>query len=104
MNHVVFRGDTANFRLEVKDRLRGAVNVTGWTFILSAARKRGGTVAFSANGAITNAESGIVEFELMPEQTADVGHFFYDVQASTPASKVYTVDTGEIEIVQDVTP
>lgn len=103
MNHTIYRGDTALFRLDVKDRIKGPVDVTGWDFVLSCARQAGGTVAFSVAGTIKEAVNGIVEFELTPTETASVGRFFYDVQGSALGGRVYTVDSGEIDIIQDVT-
>jgi len=104
VNHTIYRGDTANFRLEVVDYLGVAVDVDGWVFVLSAARKRGGMVAFTSNGVIEDSANGIVSFILTPTKTATVGKYFYDVQATTDSSNVYTVAAGEINIVQDVTP
>lgn len=104
MNHKIYRGDTANFRLEVVDYLGTAADITGWTFVLSAARKRGGMVAFTATGVIEDAANGIVSFILNPAQTVTVGKYFYDVQATTTSDHVYTVAVGEIDIVQDITP
>ena len=103
MNHTIYRGDTANFRLEVKDYLGEATDISGWTFVLSAARKRGGIVAFTSSGVIEDSANGIVNFALTPTKTATVGKYFYDVQATTGSSDVHTVATGEIDIVQDVT-
>ena len=104
MDHSIFRGDTALFRLEVKDRLKGAVNVEGWSFVLSCARQVGGTVIFDVDGVISDAAAGVVTFELTPAQTAEVGLFFYDVQGTTPGGQIYTVDSGRINITQDITP
>jgi len=95
VEHEIFRGDTANFRLEVKDRPKGKVNISGWVFVLSAARRRGGEISFTANGIIDDAVNGVVKFELTPAQTANLGKFFYDVQATAPGGKVYTIDTGK---------
>lgn len=103
MNHTIYRGDTGNFRLEVVDYLGAAVDIEGWTFVLSAARKRGGMVSFTSSGAIEDSANGIVNFVLTPAQTAAVGKYFYDVQAITASGSVYTVAAGEINIVQDVT-
>jgi hypothetical protein len=102
VNHTIYRGDTANFRLEVKDYLGASVNIIGWTFILSTAKKRGGTIIFSENGTIQDATNGIVSFQLTPDDTVAVGRYFYDVQA-TNGSNVYTIDSGEILIISDVT-
>lgn len=104
MNHTIYRGDTANFRLEVRDRLKGPVNVTGWEFVLSCARQVGGTVSFHVDGVIQDVDAGLVTFELSPAETANVGRFFYDVQGTAPGGKIYTVDSGEIDILQDITP
>jgi len=104
VNHKIYRGDTANFRLEVVDYLGTAADITGWTFVLSGARKRGGMVAFTSSGVIEDAANGIVNFVLDPAQTAAVGKYFYDVQATTDSDHVYTVAAGEINIIQDVTP
>lgn len=103
MNHTIYRGDTANFRLEVVDYLGAAVDIDGWTFVLSAARKRGGMVAFTSSGTIEDSVNGIVSFILTPAKTATVGKYFYDVQATTDSDHVYTVAAGEINIIQDVT-
>lgn len=103
MNHTIYRGDTANFRLSVVDYLGAAANIEGWTFVLSAARKRGGIVAFTSSGVIEDSANGVVNFILDSAQTTTVGKYFYDVQATTDSDHVYTVAAGEINIIQDVT-
>jgi hypothetical protein len=103
VNHEIYRGDTVNFRLQVKDYLERPADITGWVFVLTAVKTKGGMVAFNTNGVIEDALSGRVLFELTPEQTAIVGKYFYDIEATTNQSKIHTIDSGEIEIIQDVT-
>lgn len=103
MNHITYRGDTVNFRLTVTDYLGKPADITGWTFVLSAAKRMGGAIALSATGTIESATGGIVTFQLTPEQTDNTGRFFYDVQATTDLGEIHTVDSGEINIIPDIT-
>lgn len=86
------------------DQNRDPIDITGWTFLLSASKKAGTTPPnIQVAGSIINAASGIVEFELSPAETALVGTYYYDVEATTNKSKVHTIDSGQFVINQDVT-
>jgi hypothetical protein len=102
--HNIFRGDTRIFRSTVVDQNRDPIDITGWTFLLSASKKAGTTPPnIQVAGSIINAASGIVEFELSPAETAIVGTYYYDVEATTNKSKIHTIDSGQLVVVQDIT-
>jgi hypothetical protein len=98
----IFRGDTRILEIPIVDAANAPVDVTGWAFVLSLAKSLGGTPDVEVQGVITDAQGGLVQFELTPNDTDAVGNYFYDVQATTPQGRVYTVDFGRIHIVQDV--
>lgn len=102
MNITVFRGDNANFGLTVLDYTGVPTDITGWTFILSGARQPGGTVVFSTDGTIVSASAGTVAFHLTSAQLADVGKYFYDIEATTNMGQIQTVDSGELNVIQDI--
>ena len=100
----IFRGDNRIFDVVVTDALTGLVaNITSWTFKLTLAKYKGGTSLCQVSGTITDAANGAVRFELLPANTTPVGRYHYDVQATTDALRIYTIDSGTFEIVQDVT-
>lgn len=102
--HNIFRGDTRIFRSTVVDENRDPIDITGWTFLLSASKKAGTSPPnIQVAGSIINAKSGIVEFELTPAETALVGTYYYDVEATTDKDKVHTIDSGQFVINQDIT-
>lgn len=104
-DHVIYRGDHAPFEIIVNDQ-NGipVVDITGWTFKLSLTLRRGTDPAFSIDGTISNPLEARVGFELTPTETANVAKYYYDVQATTQGGKVFTIDTGKIKVIQDITP
>ena len=99
-----FRGDNKPFRVTVYDKDGNPVNVTGWSFMFSAAQRPGETPLFQAPGVIEDAAAGRVRFELTPAETAQAGSFYFDVQATTVEGKVRTLASGKLIIKQDITP
>lgn len=52
----------------------------------------------------TDATNGITTVELSTVNTAlTIGSYYYEVQRVTSGSKVYTMEQGELKIVQDIT-
>jgi hypothetical protein len=103
VNITVYRGDNANFGLTVCDYTGVPSDITDWTFILSYARQPGGVVLFSAVGTIVDASLGRVSFHLTSAQLSVVGKYFYDVEATTNMGQIQTIDSGEINVIQDIT-
>ena len=99
-----FRGDNKPFRLTVLDKDGNPVNVAGWSFVFSFARRLGDAPVHQVSGVIEDAANGRVLFELTPTHTAKAGTYYFDVQATTNTGQVRTLAAGKLVIKQDVTP
>lgn len=104
-NFRIRRGDDTRFTGTVVDVDGTAVDITGWTFLYSAATTKGSTPVWQITGEITSAAAG--EFQVDIDHTlhtATLATLFYEVEATAPNTKVYTLASGKLRIVQDVTP
>lgn len=103
MNLTVFRGDDKTLTGEVQDQDGAAVNISGWTIVFSAAQAPGETPLVSVEAAITDAAAGTFTVALSRTHTSTVQRMAFDVQATTSDSKVHTLASGILSIIQDVT-
>lgn len=99
----VYRGDDVRLNGAVTDQDGVAVNITGWTIVFSAAPELGDTPTFTVSATIISATAGTFYVDLTPTHTLNVRTLVYDVQATTAAGKIYTLEVGEISFVQEVT-
>ena len=100
------RGDTYRIRRTVKSG-GVAIPITDWTFKLTinkVVRPADATdqVAQIA-GVIADAANGVVDFTPQTADVADIGSFFYDIQAVDSESAITTLDDGRFILLQDKT-
>lgn len=110
--HFMFKGDHRTFKLTVKDQAGAVVNLTGsvlvFTLKIDAADvavlvSKSSTVVGEIT--ITAPLLGEAEIYLVPGDTSGLepGSYMFDVQLTTPASKVHTLLKGVLVLEQDVT-
>ena len=99
-NFSVFRGDNFTAEITIKDYLNEPANLNGCSVVLSLISAGGTKTAIT--GVVSDPDTGVVTFELTPTHTDAVGKCRYDVQVTTATSKIYTVDSGTIDIVSDI--
>jgi hypothetical protein len=104
----ITRGDTAAWTFSIKDSAGAAVNITGFSFLLTVDPEADPLNAtnnlFQLTGTITNGPGGIVEFSmsaLQADQTPAV--YYFDLQMTDLATKIRTVAKGKFEFKQDIT-
>lgn len=94
------RGDTYPIELTL------GADVTGGAFLLtvdpSPRPANADNNLFQLTGTITDAAGGVVQFDVSPTDADSLGRYYYDVQM-TLAGVVYTVASGSITFVQDIT-
>lgn len=103
----ISRGDTTPWTFTVQDSAGAAVNITGFTYVLTVDPSDEPTDAvnnlFALTGTITDGPNGIVEFELsavQADQTPSV--YFFDLQQTDGSGKLRTIAKGEFEFKQDI--
>lgn len=100
----IYRGDDARLTGVVTDQDGATVDITGWAIVFSAAAVKGEAPIFQVNAVLDNPTVGSFYVDLAhATHTANVCTLYYDVQATTTAAKVYTLDLDTIEFVQEVT-
>lgn len=101
------RGDTYANIVVVTDAVGAAVDITGYSFLMtidpSKAPVDNTNNLFQLTGIITDAPNGRVEFEPTAIQTDLVGSYFYDIQMTDDAGRIRTIATGKYKFVQDIT-
>lgn len=107
-NLCVSRGDSPVIFSRVRDDDLQVVDITGYTFTMTAdpspSPENASNNLFSIPGTIVDSANGRVSFQPSESQT-DVapGVYFYDVQMVTTASSKRTILAGRFEIKQDIT-
>ncbi len=104
----VSRGDSPVMSVQVSDPDGGAVDITGYSFVLTVDTQPfppdNVTNVFSQSiGPIVDGSSGIVQFQpstINTNQTPSI--YFYDIQMTTTTPSVRTLLRGQFEIQQDV--
>lgn len=99
-----YRGDNVRLTGTVLNQDGEAVDITGWTIVLSAAPAPGDTPVFTVTAALDTPASGTFYFDLTATHTGVVRQLYYDVQATNLAAKKYTLAMDTIEFLQEVTP
>ena len=102
------RGDTAADVFTLTDSAGAALNITGFSFLLSVSSLENPPDStnqlYQLTGAIIDATGGIVEFTpsaANADQDPEV--YFYDVQMTDGASRIKTIEKGKYEYEQDIT-
>jgi hypothetical protein len=102
------RGDTLPWTFTIKDSAGAAVNITGFSFLLTVDPSPEPTTSannlFQLTGTITFPLSGIVQFEMSSVQADQVpGEYYFDLQMTDGAAKKRTVAKGKFVFEQDIT-
>ena len=102
------RGDTYADVIIVKSKkTKQAINITGYSFVLTVDTKQAPTDAttkvYQLAGAILDAAAGRVEFAPNATQANHVGDFFYDIQMTDGTGRKRTIESGKYKYLQDIT-
>lgn len=108
MNIKRSRGDTFPIEIAVTNSAGTAVDVTGFSFVLTVDPENDPTSSaanlFQLTGVITDASAGEVQFVPSPaqaDQTPEI--YFYDIQMTDGSGRIRTIASGRFEVVQDIT-
>ena len=102
------RGDTFPFTITFTDSSGSAIDITGFTYLLTVDPDPDPSDAtnnlFQNTPVVTDGPNGVITVTLTPaqaDQTPDL--YFFDLQQTDTGGFVRTVLKGEWEVVQDVT-
>lgn len=104
----IFRGDDVTIKVTVKDSDGNAIDITGYTFWLTAKKQEDDT---DANAVMqkevtshTDEENGKTAIELSNSDTdVDVESYYYDIQMKDDSDKITTLVKGTMNVKQDIT-
>jgi hypothetical protein len=107
-NYQVYRGDTFSVKLEFTDTNNVPVDITGWTIFFTVKRLKTDVDAKAViSKTITDIPSptlGIYTLTVLAsELNTFEGAYYYDFQIKLLDGKIYTVTSGSITFVADVT-
>jgi len=101
------RGDTYPFWLYVTDSAGDAVNITGYTFKMTANTEEepadDTSQVFQLTGTITDAAGGEVRFDPTEADMDHTGTLYVDVEMVDGDSDITTLAFGTLEMLQDIT-
>lgn len=102
------RGDTAADQITVTDSAGNAVNITGYSFLMTINSLENppdiSTQLYQIAGSILNAPAGTVEFvPLLANVDQIPGTYYYDIQMTDDAGRIKTIDKGKYTYTQDIT-
>lgn len=102
------RGDTFPLKYLLKDAAGAAIDITGFSFLLTVDPSPDPSDAlanlFQLSGNITDGPGGAVQFEpTAGNMDQSPNTYFYDIQQTDAGSFVRTIVTGEFVIEQDIT-
>ena len=103
-----YRGDTAADQITVQTPAGAALDVTGFSFILSVNSLESppttATELYTINGIIIDAAGGVVEFVPSPAQADQKpAEYYYDIQMTDDITRIKTIEYGKYTYVQDRT-
>lgn len=101
------RGDTYAEQLTVTDTSGAAMNIAGYTFVLTVDPNKYPTSAatnlFSIAGTIITPAAGTVEFvPTLANADQTPGRYYYDIQMTDDAGRIRTIDSGDWVVIQDI--
>ena len=104
----IYRGDDITFKLTFKDSEGTAQNITGGKIYFTAKESSNEADSLAviqvSSSTFSDPTSGIGEVSITnSESNVDVGKYYYDIQYITGAGKISTVQTGTLEVLQDIT-
>lgn len=101
-----YRGDTKRLAYTIKDSFGAAINVTGWSFLMTinAECNPDDTANQQAQitGVIDDAAAGKIYFPFSGV-SLDPGTYYFDVQVSDGNAETETLEKSEMKIIQDIT-
>lgn len=111
------RGDTKTFSIRLKDSSGNALDVTGYTALLTINTDKApdidsspqvGTQVFQAVGVAGSSPGtdGVLSFPMAQfggSPYVDVGSYFYDVQVTDSVGEIFTPLIGKFKVIQDIT-
>ncbi len=102
------RGDTYPIQFALKDTSGGAINITGFTFLLTVDPSDAPVDAvnnlFQLTGVIDDGAGGLMSMTLSTgdaDQTP--GDFFYDLEQTDTGGAIRTISNGGWQVIQDIT-
>lgn len=104
-----FRGDTEALTLKLVDSSGVAIDITGYSFLLTISSSKAPEDASDQlaqeTGSISNAAAGEVTFPVSPTGAGNIaaGNYFWDAQYTTSGGSVRTFAHGTWKVVQDIT-
>jgi len=108
INYSRHRGDTYAIQIAIKDAAAAAIDITGFSFLLTVDPSETPTDAlaniYQLTGTIDDGPNGLASFA--PDATdalAAPGNYFYDIQQIDAGTLVRTIAKGKWEILQDIT-
>jgi hypothetical protein len=103
-----YRGDTAADEITVQNSAGAAVDITGFTFVMTVSTIENPpdntSELYSITGTITAPASGQVEFvptTLNADQKPST--YYYDIQMTDTAGRIKTIAKGQYIYTQDIT-
>lgn len=100
----IYRGDHARLNGTVTDQDGTVVDITGWDIVLSTTVELGDEVLWHIHATLDSPTAGTFYIDLDPvNHTCNVIDLVYDIQATTVAGKIHTLEVGEISFIQEVT-
>ena len=102
------RGDTFPMQFTLKDSSGTAIDITGFSFLMtvdpSAAPSDATGNLFQLTGTITDAVNGVFQFPISAMQADQTpGEYFHDVQMTDAGGFIRTIVTGTFTFEQDIT-
>jgi hypothetical protein len=101
------RGDTFPFVVVVRDENGDAINISGFSYLLTVDPSDAPTDAlsnlFQLTGTIIDAANGRVQFQPTAGNADNVGDYFHDIQQTDGGGDIRTIAVGTFQFVQDIT-
>lgn len=102
------RGDTYPFTVQFTDSSGTAIDITGFTYLLtvdpSEAPSSNTNNLFQNTPTVTDGPNGTVTVELSStDADQQPGEYFFDIQQTDSSGRIRTVLTGQWNITQDIT-
>lgn len=102
------RGDTFAIQIQIQDSAGAAINITGFSFLLTVdpSDEPADALAniYQLTGVIDDAPNGLVSFApSAPNALAAPGDYFHDIQQTDAGGLLRTIAKGAWQIIQDIT-
>ncbi len=102
------RGDTIPMKFQLVDENDTAINISGFTFLLTVDPEEDpeDTLSnlFQLSGSITTPANGEVEFAPdATESDQEIESYFHDIQMIDGASAIVTIAKGKFDLLPDIT-